>query len=98
MPAPRTGWARAGLAVAARPSLWAVAARQAHRLARPRWWRRPPFLPLPDPAYLAFRLETQYGTADARPAGEDVLAYHRWCRAQDDLRRQRRRGSGQEPQ
>jgi hypothetical protein len=97
MPATRTRWTRAGLAVAARPSLWIVAARQALRLARPRWWRRPPFLPLPDPAYLAFRLETQYGSADARPTGDDVLAYLRWCRAQDELRR-RGRGSGQEPQ
>jgi hypothetical protein len=86
------GWARAGLAVAARPSLWSVAARQLRRLARDRWWRRPPFLPVPDPAYLAFRLETQYGAPDARPQPADVVAYLRWCRAQD--RRLRRAGPG----
>jgi hypothetical protein len=92
------GWARAGLAVAARPSLWPVAARQARRLARAGWWRRPPFLPVPDPSYLAFRLETQYGAADARPEPADVVAYLRWCRAQDHLHRERPPGPGQAPQ
>ena len=92
------GWARAGLAVAARPSLWPVAARQVRRLARDGWWRRPPFLPVPDPAYLAFRLETQYGAPDARPLPADVVAYLRWCRAQDRLVRYRQRGRGEGPQ
>jgi hypothetical protein len=50
-------------------------------LARPGWWRRPPFLPRPDPDYLAFRLETMYGGAGpGPPAGTDVVAYLRWCR------------------
>ena len=63
-----------------------------------RWWRRPPFLPVPDPAYLAFRLETQYGAPDARPLPADVVAYLRWCRAQDRLLRRQARGRGQAPQ
>jgi hypothetical protein len=75
------GWWRATLAVAAHPPLWATALRQARRLARHGWWRRPPFLPVADPAYLAFRLETQYGRADTRPDPGDVVAYLRWCRA-----------------
>jgi hypothetical protein len=79
----RTGWARASLAVAARPTLWPTAARQAHRLARPGWWRHFPFLPRPDRAYLAFRLETQYGLATAPPEPADLIAYLRWCRTQD---------------
>jgi hypothetical protein len=79
----RTGWARATLAVAARPALWPTAARQAHRLTPTGWWRHPPFLPMPDRAYLAFRLETQYGHATAAPDPADLLAYLRWCRTQD---------------
>lgn len=68
------------MAVLAHPSLWITALRQVHRLARPRWWRRRPLLPVPDPAYLAFRLETLYGTnPEVDPA--DVVTYLRWCRA-----------------
>jgi len=75
-------------ALAARPSLWGTALRQAGRLARPRWWRRPPFLPLPDPEYLAFRLETQYGAAGHAPEPADLVTYLEWCRDQDrDIRR-----------
>ena len=83
--AARTGWLRCGLAVAARPSLWPAAARQARRLARRGWWHRPPFLPLPGRAYLGFRLEVQYGDPTARPHPDDVVGYLRWCRAQDQI-------------
>lgn len=71
-------------AVARHPELWPIAVAQAHRLARPRWWRRAPFLPLPEPDYLRFRLETQYG-AGARPDDlpGDLVAYLRWCRGSD---------------
>ena len=66
-------------AVARRPPLWATAARQCLVLARPGWGRRPPFLPVPDPEYVRFRWETQYGSnGEARP--EDVIAYLEWCR------------------
>ena len=92
------GWPRAGLAVAARPSLWPVAARQLRRLAADGWWRRPPFLPVPDPAYLAFRLETQYGDPDARPRPTDVVTYLRWCRVQDRLLRRAPPGRAEAPQ
>jgi hypothetical protein len=65
-------------AVGVRPHLWWVAARQVVRLARPRWWRRAPFLPLPETEYLRFRLETAYGEIVApRPA--DLVAYLEWC-------------------
>jgi hypothetical protein len=77
----RGGWWRVALAVLARPALWPSALRQTRRLARDGWWHRPPFLPLADPAYLAFRLETQYGRADAHPEPADVLAFLRWSRA-----------------
>ena len=68
-------------AVAAHPSLWATAMKQAVRLAEPGWWRRPPFLPTPDRDYMRFRLETQYGDATHVAEGDDLVAYLRWCRA-----------------
>ena len=49
-------------------------------MAVPGWWRRWPPLPRPDPAYLAFRMETAYGSGAARPTPADVVAYVRWCR------------------
>jgi hypothetical protein len=76
---PRSYWWQAALRVGARPGLWWTALRQARRLARPRWWGAPPFLPLPDRAYLRFRLETQYGSG-GRPDPGDVVAYLEWCR------------------
>jgi hypothetical protein len=79
--APLSFWLRSALLVLVRPVLWATAARQVLRLARPRWWRRAPFLPLPDPEYLRFRFETQYGTGPGtRPEPADVVAYLEWCR------------------
>jgi hypothetical protein len=72
---------RIAAAVAVRPWLWATAVRQLFVLAAPGWWRRRPFLPLPDPAYLRFRLITQYGDAEHPPAPEDMVDYLRWCRA-----------------
>jgi len=68
--------------VVAHPRLWGTALRQVGVLARPAWWRHPPFLPLPSPDYLRFRLETAYGGAGDRPGDPaDLLAYLRWCRA-----------------
>lgn len=61
------------------PSLWATAVRSAFRLACPGWWRRQPFLPLPDADYLRFRMETQYGS-DGNPEPEDLITYLRWVR------------------
>jgi hypothetical protein len=73
-------------AVARRPGLWPTAARQAWRLAPSRWWARPPFLPLPDPAWLRFRLEAQYGVDGTGPVEpDDVVAFLEWCRVQDRL-------------
>ena len=75
------GWLwPAARAVAVRPGLWPVAVVQARRLAAPGWWRRWPPLPLPDPAYLRFRLQTAFGDTGAAPAPADVVAYLRWCR------------------
>lgn len=74
-------------AVLVRPRLWGTALRQAGRLAPPGWWKRAPFLPVPDPDYLAFRMETQYGSAAHAPEAADLVAYLEWCRAMERERR-----------
>jgi hypothetical protein len=83
------GWLVVGLAVVRRPQLWTTAMRQARRTARPGWWRRAPFLPLPGGPYLRFRVLTQYGDADHPLVVEDVVNYLRWCNAQHGLERSR---------
>ncbi|MEW6476391.1 MAG: hypothetical protein AB1679_29365 [Actinomycetota bacterium] len=72
-------WFLATVAVLRRPRLWPTALRQAFRLARPGWWRRPPFLPLPDGDYVRFRMQTAYGSTGS-PDPEDLVAYLNWCR------------------
>lgn len=79
-------------AVLVRPGLWGTALRQALRLAAPGWWRRAPFLPVPDPDYLGFRMETQYGSAAHTPDARDLVAYLEWCRAQERVGRGVRNG------
>lgn len=65
-----------------RPSLWITAVSQLFRLAAPGWWRHAPFLPLPSPDYLRFRLVTMYGgNGDGEPEVADLIAYLQWCRA-----------------
>lgn len=86
---PTAAWlGRAFLAVLVRPGLWFTAVRQVFVLAAPGWWRRPPFLPLPDPAYLRFRLQTAYGDPDREPDPADVITYLHWCRAWPEVARQ----------
>lgn len=69
-------------AIVVRPWLWATALRQALRLAPHRWWRRAPYLPVPDADYLHFRLVTAYGgDGSARVDPQDLVTYLRWCRA-----------------
>ncbi|HEX7522419.1 MAG TPA: hypothetical protein VF441_10240 [Acidimicrobiia bacterium] len=76
---PVGAWASAAVALAARPSLWPTAAVQAVRVTPAQWWRRAPFLPVPDRRYIRYRLETQYGKiADVEP--HDVITYLEWCR------------------
>ena len=75
-------WLRIGTAVARRPRLWGTAMRQARRTTPSGWWRRAPFLPVPDRAYLRFRLVTQYGSPDHPPAPGDVVDYLSWCKRQ----------------
>lgn len=78
-------WWAIARAVLRCPRLWVTAIRTALRLAAPGWWRRAPFLPVPDPDYLRFRLETQYGLADPEPG--DVVVYLDWLRRMGRFRR-----------
>ena len=71
---------RAATALLRRPTLWPTAASQAFRLAAPGWWRRSPHLPIPDPDYLRFRLQTQYGDPEREPEPDDLLTYLHWVK------------------
>ena len=44
------------------------------------WWRRAPFLPVPDGPYLRWRMYTAYGDEAAVPPLEDVVRFARWRR------------------
>ena len=61
----------------ARPSRVVVLARAGWRLRRLGWWRRAPFLPLPDARYWEFRILTAYGPT-ARPTPRDLVEAARW--------------------
>ena len=67
-------------AVAIRPKLWSVAVTQLFRLAPRSWWRRSPFLPIPNKQYLRFRTQTQYGGDAHQIEVRDVLSYLNWLR------------------
>jgi hypothetical protein len=49
-------------------------------MRRRRWYREPPFLPLPPPEYVRWRMYTAYGDEKAVPPAEDVLRVARWRR------------------
>jgi hypothetical protein len=79
-------WSEVVGAVAVRPDLWATALGQVFRLSPTGWWRRPPFAPVPDPAYVRFRVATQYGGGETldrtgAPHPHDVIEYLQWCRS-----------------
>ena len=44
------------------------------------WYRRPPFLPVPPPEYLRWRMFTAYGDERAIPPVDDVVNFARWRR------------------
>ena len=67
-------------AVAKRPDLWGEAVRSAVAMSARGWWRRRPFLPVPEPRYLAWRTATAYGTADTDIDPNDLVAYLEWRR------------------
>ena len=48
---------------------------------RREWYRTRPFLPLPPPEFLHWRMHTAYGDEHAIPPLQDVLRFARWRRA-----------------
>ena len=77
-------WRSLVLALAARaavrPRVAADLVAAAWAFRRRRWWARAPFLPLPDPAYLRWRMHTAYADEGAVPPAEDVIRFARWRR------------------
>jgi len=51
----------------------------AWRFRRRHWYRRWPFLPLPDRDYLRWRMLTAYGDPGIIPPAADVIRYARWA-------------------
>ena len=49
-------------------------------MRRRRWFRELPFLPLPPPEYVRWRMLTAYGDEDAVPSVADVIRLARWRR------------------
>lgn len=43
------------------------------------WYRRFPFLPMPDRDYLRWRMYTAYGDEQVVPPADDVVRYARWA-------------------
>jgi len=66
--------------VVVRPYLWPTAVGALFALARSGWWKRPPFLPIPDPAVVSWRVTTAYGQPDMTLVDADLLSYLRWRR------------------
>jgi hypothetical protein len=66
-----------------RPQLLLELVRVAWRFRSNDWYRRFPFLPVPDPTYLRWRMYTAYGDYDAVPPVTDVERYARWASANE---------------
>ena len=76
-------WSRLSLQLAARslvrPRLGIDLLRVAWRFRARGWYARFPFLPIPDPTYIRWRMYTAYGDYDAVPPAGDVERYARWA-------------------
>ena len=68
------------------PGVTGEALRALLATARRGWWRRPPFLPLPAPDYVAWRTETAYGTSSADTPESDLYHFLEWRRRQRRMR------------
>lgn len=62
------------------PRLGLELARTAWRFRSKDWYRRPPFLPLPPPDYMAWRSETAWGSTDTVAEPDVLMRYLRWAR------------------
>lgn len=82
-PAARS-WGRLAAALVGRallnPRLAIDLLKTAWAFRRRRWWGIAPFLPIPDPTYFRWRMETAYGDEEAIPPVEDIVRFARWRR------------------
>ena len=76
-------WFRLSLVLARRslssPSLGVALLRVAWRFRAREWYARPPFLPVPDRAYLEWRMHTAFGDHHAVPSADELARYARWA-------------------
>jgi hypothetical protein len=72
--------ARLSLRALVSPRLAVDLLRTAWAFRRRDWWRKPPFLPVPDRTYLKWRMYTAYADENAVPPAEDVIRFARWRR------------------
>ena len=76
------GWGPTVAAIARRPRLWPTALSTGRSLVPSGWWRKRPFLPVPDRDWLRFRMVTAYGgDGDRAPDPSDVLTWLEWRRS-----------------
>ena len=69
-------------AVAVRPRLWATAVKAGLELAPTGWWKRKPYLPLPDPDWTHFRVVTAYGGDGSLPTRpHELVTWLDWKRS-----------------
>ena len=69
-----------------RPGLWVTAFRQLCNLAESGWWKRLPFLPIPNQDLIEFRIKTQYGSLETETEAADVLAWLLWSKEFQQLK------------
>ena len=74
-------------ALVAHPKLWPSGVAAGLELVPRQWWRRRPYLPVPSSEWLGFRMETAYGSPDALPPADDILAFVAFAHEQRQLRR-----------
>jgi hypothetical protein len=77
------GWSRLTFSLIGRslrnPAVGISLVRVGWRFRRRDWYKRIPFLPLPDGEYVRWRMHTAYGRDDAVPPANDVIRYARWA-------------------
>lgn len=71
-----------------RPRLGLALLGAAWRFRARDWYRRAPFLPLPPPRYVAWRMHTAFGDEEATPDARLLARYLAWA-----VRMNRERGS-----
>ncbi len=69
-------------AVGRRPDLWVEGVRTLFAVSPRNWWRKAPFLPVPDKAYADWRLATAHGDSTIALPPQDLILYLEWRKKQ----------------